>query len=134
MYAHVCIYIYIYTHTYVYIYIYIYILCVYASMYIMYIYIYIYIWKRLSLFLLVLFRPPSFCIVNAKENTYRRTNIHAQTYHSVLFLEAPIPKMSLGDTTSLYGIHVYSYKQQLSHNIGWPVTHMHAYRPESLHS
>ena len=44
-----------------------------------------------------------------------------------IVLEAPIPKMSLGDKTSLHVINTYSDKQQLSHNIGWPVTHMHTY-------
>ena len=42
-----------------------------------------------------------------------------------IVLEAPIPNMSLGDKTSLHVISISSDKQQLSHNIGWPVTHMH---------
>ena len=33
--------------------------------------------------------------------------------------EAPFPKRSFGDKTSLYAIHIYSDKQQLSHNVGW---------------
>ena len=50
-----------------------------------------------------------------------------------IVLEAPIPKKSLGDKTSLHVINVYIYiyiysdRQQLSHNIAWPVTHMHTY-------
>ena len=48
-----------------------------------------------------------------------------------IVLEAPIPKRSFGDKTSLYVIYIYIYtysdKQQLSHKIGWPVTHMHTY-------
>ena len=41
---------------------------------------------------------------------------------SSIVLEAPIPNMSLGDKTSLHVISISSDKQQLSHNIGWPVT------------
>ena len=42
-------------------------------------------------------------------------------------LEAPIPSRSFVDNTSLYVMNMYSDKQQLSHKIGWPVTHMHTY-------
>ena len=58
------------------------------------------------------------------------------TFLSIV-LEAPITKRSLGDKTSLHVINVYSDKQQLSHNIGWPVTHIHicmrACRPAYSH-
>ena len=36
-----------------------------------------------------------------------------------IVLEAPIPKRSFGDKTSLYVTNIYSDKQQLSHKIGY---------------
>ena len=70
-----------------------------------------------------------------------------------IVLEAPIPKRSFGDKTSLYVIHIYIYniyiyihvyiyiyiyiymysdKQQLSHKIGWPVLHTRQLRGPPL--
>ena len=56
----------------------------------------------------------------------RSPDLRARSRLSIV-LEAPIPNRSFGDETSLYVMNGSSDKQQLSHKIGWPVTHMHKY-------
>jgi hypothetical protein len=48
-------------------------------------------------------------------------------YHFGGGLEAPIPKMGVAYKNSLQVRSKRSDKQQLSHNIGWSVTHMHTH-------
>ena len=98
-------------------------MCIYIYIYInicVYIYIYIYIWE-----------PTEDALVGNASGAACHTPHPLHTAFSIV-LEAPILKMSFGNKMSRYVVRIYSDKQQLSHKIGWPVTHMHRVQGHAL--
>ena len=92
-----------------------------------YIYIYIYIEREREIYIYIYIYISLEAFSQGVVLEARRSAGEACREEAQYCFGAPIPKMSLGDKTSLHVISIYSDKQQLSHNIGWPVTHVHTY-------